>query len=122
MEKTTNCMIKRQLSRSRKGEYTLTLTGLKKEHVQLLYSIFSNISLHRCKGIVDIGLSSNGIPLPYECMETLIPMDYCVRGEPTLLGCTQHKFLRELLSAFPWAVDNIPLREHLYNLKTFELL
>lgn len=113
-------MIKRNLSRSRKGEYTLTLSGLKKEHVQLLYSIFSNISLHRCKGIVDLGLS--GLPLPYECLETLIPIDFCVRGEPTLLGSTQHKALREILSAFPWAIDNIPLREHLYNLKTFELL
>lgn len=115
-------MIKRKLSRTRKGEYTLTLSGLKKEHVQLLYSIFSNITLHRCKGIVDIGLSSTGTPLPFECLETLIPIDYCVRGEPTLLGCTQHKALRELLNAFPWSVDNIPLREHLYNLKTFELL
>lgn len=113
-------MIKRKLTRSRKGEYTLTLSGLKKEHVQLLYSIFSNISLHRCRGIVDIGFSSN--PVPYECLETFIPMDYCVRGEPTLLGCTQHKALRDLLTAFPWAVDNIPLCEHLYNLKTFELL
>ena len=115
-------MIKRKLSRNRKGEYSLTLSGLHNEHVQLLYSILSNISLHRCKGIVDIGLSSNGIPLPYESLETLIPMDYCVRGEPTFLGCTQHKALRELLNAFPWAVDNIPLHEHLYNLKTFELL
>lgn len=115
-------MIKRKLSRSRKGEYTLTLSGLKKEHVQLLYSIFSNISLHRCKGIVDLGLSSNGFPLPFESLETLVPIDYCVRGEPTFLGCTQHKALRELLTAFPWAVDNIPLREHLYNLKTFELI
>lgn len=115
-------MIKRNLSRSRKGEYTLSLSGLKKEHVQLLYSIFSNISLHRCKGIVDLGLSSNGLPLPYECLETLIPLDYCFGGELTLLGCTQHKALRELLNAFPLSVDNIPLREHLYNLKTFELL
>lgn len=115
-------MIKRKLTRSRKGEYILTLSGLSKQHVQLLYSIFSNISLHRCKGIVDLGISSNGIPLPYECLETLIPLDYCVRGEPTLLGCTQHKALRELLNAFPWAIDNVPLREHLYNLKTFELL
>lgn len=115
-------IIKRKLTFSRKGDYSLTLSGLSKQHVQLLYSIFSNISLHRCKGIVDIGLSSNGIPLPYECLETLIPMDYCVRGEPTLLGSTQHKVLRELLNAFPWSVDNIPLREHFYNLKTFELL
>lgn len=115
-------MIKRKLSRSRKGEYTLTLSGLNKQHVQLLYSIFFNISLHRCKGIVDLGLSSNGFPLPFECLETLIPLDYCVRGEPTFLGCTQHKALRELLSAFPLSVDNIPLRENLYNLKTFERL
>lgn len=113
-------MIKRNLTRTRKGEYTLTLSGLKKEHVQLLYSIFSNISLHRCKGIVDHGFP--GLPLPYECLETLVPLDFCVRGEPTMLGSTQHKALRELLTAFPWAVDNIPLREHLYNLKTFELL
>lgn len=113
-------MIKRKLSFSRKGEYTLTLSGLSKEHVQLLYSIFSNMSLHRCKGIVDLGFSS--LPLPYECLETLIPIDFCVRGEPTLLGCTQHKALREIISAFPCAKDNIPLREHFYNLKTFELL
>lgn len=115
-------MIKRNLTRSRKGEYSLTLSGLNKEHVQLLYSIFSNISLHRCKGIVDLGLPSNGLPLPYECLETLIPMDYSVLGETTYLGCTHHKSLRELLTAFPWSVDNIPLRDHLYNLKTFELL
>lgn len=113
-------MIKRNLSRTRRGEYSLTLSGLNKTHVQLLYSIFSNITLHRCKGIVDHGLS--GLPLPYECLETLVPLDFCVRGEPTLLGCTQHKALRELLNAFPWSVDNIPLREHFYNLKTFELL
>lgn len=113
-------MIKRKLSRSRKGEYTLTLSGLKKEHVQLLYSIFSNITLHRFKGIVDHGLQ--GLPLPYECLETLVPIDFCVRGEPTSLGCTQHKALRELLSAFPCSIDNIPLREYFYNLKTFELL
>lgn len=118
----TSCMIKRKLSRSRKGEYTLTLSGLTIDHVDLLYSIFSNISLNHFKGIDEIGYSSKGLTLPYECLETLIPMDYFVRGESTLLGCTKHKALRELLNAFPWAVDNIPLREHLYNLKTLELL
>lgn len=116
-------MIKRKISRSRRGEYTLTLSGLKQEHVQILYSIFSNISLHRCKGIVDLGLSFNGHPLPYECLETLIPLDYdIVHGCPTGLGITQHKTLRELLSAFPWAADTFPLHEHIYHLKTFNRL
>lgn len=116
-------MIKRKLSRSPKGEYTLTLSGLNKTHVQLLYSIFSNISLHRCKGIADIGISSNGISLPYECLETLIPLDFdCVHGQLTGLGITQHSALRELLSAFPLSADSLPLREFIYHLNTFQRL
>ncbi len=88
-----SAMIKRKLTRSRKGEYSLTLSGLKKEHVQLLYSIFSNISLHRCKGIVDIGSTLKGMPVPYECLETLIPIDYCARNA-TLQGLSNLLFYR----------------------------
>lgn len=116
-------MIKRKLTRSRKGEYTLTLSGLTNQHVQLLYSIFTNMSLHRCQGITDIGLYSNGIPLPYECLETSIPLNhFCVRGESTCIGLTQHKALRDLLTAFPLSTDTIPLREFIFDLNTFEKL
>ena len=116
-------MIKRKISRSRNGDYTLTLSGLKQEHVQLLYSIFSNMSLHRCQGLCSKGLSINDTPLPYECLETLIPLDYdIVHGCPTGLGITQHKALRELLSAFPCSADTLPLHEYIYHLKTFNRL
>lgn len=118
-------MIKRKLSRSRKGkgEYTFTLSGLKKCHVQLLYSIFTNISLHSSKGLADIGLSSNGVSLPFECLETLIPLEfYRLRGEVTCLASSQHNALRELLSAFPFSVDTLPLCEFMYDLNTLQRL
>lgn len=115
--------IKRKLILSRNGEYSLTLSGLSKQHVQLLYSIFTNMSLHRCQGIVDLGLSSNGTSLPYESLETFIPLDYdIVHGTPSGLGITQHKALRELLSAFPLSADTLPFNEYIYHLKTFNRL
>ena len=116
-------MIKRKVSRSRKGDYTFTLSGLTKQHLQLLYSIFTFMSLHRCQGLSAISLSSKCSSLPYECIETLIPLDYdIVHGSPTGLGITQHQALRELLSVFPLSVHTIPFQEYIYHLKTFNRL
>lgn len=115
-------MVKRKLSRSRKGEYTFTLTGLSKDHVRVLYSIFDNLQRHCFHDVTY--MDRNGVFLPFEVFETLIPLGLIRVGcKSSSVAITNHHLLRDILDAFPCAFSSsIPLRESLFDFKTLRKL
>lgn len=115
-------MIRSNFSRSRKGEFTLTLSGLNIQHVRILNSIFRNFKRHRCSEVSNT--LYNGLPLAHESFETLLPLDVIrVSGSATRLAVTQHLALLDILSAFPESfTHDIPAREYFYDFKTLQKL